>query len=130
VIYKTGDIGRYLRDGSIECLGRRDDQVKINGVRIELAEVETALREIPGVTAAASAIQPQSDGERALVGYYVRADGSSEPLAEEMLRMHLGRILPPSMQPHHLMPIAELPTVVSGKVNRKALPRPEALFHS
>jgi len=128
VIYKTGDLGRYTPDGLVECLGRRDDQVKINGVRIEPAEIEAALRGLPGVAEAAVAVHPRFDGERELVGYYVRADGSTDPLPVDVLDEELARVLPETMRPRHLMPLAELPTTLSGKINRKALPKPEALF--
>ncbi|PWC90786.1 hypothetical protein TSH100_01775 [Azospirillum sp. TSH100] len=129
VIYKTGDLGRYLSDGGVECLGRLDNQVKINGIRIELAEIEAALRQAAGVAQAVCAVQTGADQRPLLVGYYVRADGEAEPLAADALRADLDRILPANMQPHVFVGLREIPMTISGKVNRKALPRPEELFY-
>lgn len=130
LLYKTGDLGRLLPDGTVECLGRQDNQVKINGVRIELGEVETVLRGIPGIKAAAAAVHPGAGEVPVLVGYYVREDGLADPLPAEALRTELDRSLPAVMQPRVLVPLAALPATISGKLNRKALPRPEELFHA
>ncbi|SMH47742.1 non-ribosomal peptide synthetase [Azospirillum agricola] len=129
VIYRTGDLGRLLPDGTVECLGRQDNQVKISGIRIELAEVEAALRQVPGVAQAACAVHAGADQRPLLAGYYVRADGSSDPLPADTVKAALDRILPAGMQPHTLIALADLPTTISGKLNRKALPRPEALYY-
>ena len=127
ILYKTGDLGRYLADGAVECLGRMDNQIKINGVRIELAEVEAALRDVAGVDQAVAAVHPGVNDQPCMVGYYTRRDRSTEPLATAAVHAELSRTLPAGMQPHFFMVLAELPQTISGKVNRKALPRPDEL---
>lgn len=129
VVYKTGDLGRYLPDGSVECLGRMDNQIKINGVRIELAEVEAALREVAGIDQAVAAVHPGVNDQPCMVGYYTRRDRLTEPLAAAAVHAEMSRTLPAGMQPHFFMVLAELPQTISGKVNRKALPRPDELIH-
>ncbi|QDY80661.1 amino acid adenylation domain-containing protein [Streptomyces qinzhouensis] len=121
-MYRTGDLARWLPDGSLEYLGRTDDQVKLHGVRIELGEVETALRALPGIAQAAAALV----GER-LVGYLTRNPTAGPPhsgpdLAEA--RRQLLRTLPESMVPAELVVLDTLPLHTSGKLNRKALPAP------
>ena len=129
IVYKTGDLGRYLADGAVECLGRMDNQVKINGVRIELAEIEAALREAAGVDQAVVALHRGADDQPVLVGYYTRRDRSTDPLPTATLQTELNRTLPAGMQPNFFMVLLELPQTISGKVNRKALPRPDELIH-
>jgi amino acid adenylation domain-containing protein/non-ribosomal peptide synthase protein (TIGR01720 family) len=129
IVYKTGDLGRYLPDGAVECLGRMDTQVKINGVRIELAEIEAALRDVEGVDQAVAAVHPGANNQPVMVGYYTRSDRSTEPLPTATVRAELSRTLPDVMQPHVYMLLAELPQTISGKINRKALPRPDELIY-
>jgi amino acid adenylation domain-containing protein len=129
VVYRTGDLGRLLPDGTIQCLGRQDGQVKLNGVRIELAEIESVLRQVPGVAQCACAVHGLSDQRALLVGYYVLQDGLTEAIAPEVLRQHLDQHLPAAMQPHRVMRLPALPTTVSGKVNRKALPKPSEVYY-
>ena len=129
IVYKTGDLGRYLADGAVECLGRMDNQIKISGIRIELAEVEAALREVADIDQAVAAIHPGANDQPFMVGYYTRRDGSAEPLSTAAIQAELNRTLPANMQPHFFMALAELPQTISGKVNRKALPRPDELIH-
>ena len=76
-LYKTGDLGRYLPDGNIEFLGREDFQVKIQGYRVELGEIEAALAEHPGVSAAAVVAKGHRDGPKRLVGYVVAGQASA-----------------------------------------------------
>lgn len=129
IVYKTGDLGRYLPDGTVECLGRQDNQVKVNGVRIELAEIEVALRALAGIAkAAAAAVHAGGGADPVLVGYYV-PDAGAAPSAEA-IKAQLGRILPAAMLPHVLVRLDDLPRTISGKLNRKALPRPEELFYA
>ncbi|WP_375413895.1 amino acid adenylation domain-containing protein [uncultured Bradyrhizobium sp.] len=129
VVYKTGDLGRYLPDGAVECLGRMDNQIKINGVRIELAEVEAALRGVAGIDQAVVAVHAGINDQPCMVGYYTRSDNSTEALATAAIQAEMNRTLPAGMQPHFFMVLAELPQTISGKVNRKALPRPDELIH-
>lgn len=116
-LYRTGDLARYLPDGNLEFLGRRDDQLKIRGHRIEPGEVEVALSQAPGVRAATVACRTDPAGELSLVGYLV-AEG--EPSIEE-IRGHLRRSLPEYMVPSSFIQLPYLPMTPSGKVDRRAL---------
>jgi amino acid adenylation domain-containing protein len=134
-LYRTGDLARWRPDGTLDFLGRRDFQVKVRGFRVEIGEVESALLRHPGVreavvTAVAEAgggRQPDSAGGHRLVAYYVPegADGPMPPTSAE-LRLHLRESLPEHMVPSLFVPLAELPLNANGKVDRRALPPPEA----
>ncbi len=125
-LYKTGDIGRWNKEGYIEILGRKDEQIKINGYRIELGEIESAISEYEGVKhAIVLAKEPvnSSDEEAAskyLVGYYV----SDTSLNEKKILSFLQKKLPEYMIPKALVYLAHLPLTVNGKVDRKSLPNP------
>jgi amino acid adenylation domain-containing protein len=119
-LYRTGDLGRFLPSGEIEFLGRDDFQVKVQGYRIELGEIEAALAQYPGVRAVAVAAP---EGRR-LVGYAVMEEGSA-PAAEE-LRRFLTAKLPEYMVPPVFVFLPSLPLSANGKVERRALPPPEA----
>jgi amino acid adenylation domain-containing protein len=127
VLYRTGDLGRRLRDGTVECLGRVDGQVKIGGVRIEPGEIEAALRTLPGIGDAVVVAHDGAGTAPTLVAYYTGRDG--EPPALDGVRAGLSDVLPAALLPRIFMPLDELPRTVSGKVDRRALPRPEALFY-
>ena len=118
-LYKTGDRARWLADGTLEYLGRLDGQVKIRGQRIELGEVEAALAALPGVAAAAAAVQEQA-GEKFLVGYLVAAEGVT--LDVEAVRTALGKKLSAAMIPAAFRELAALPLSANGKVERRRLP--------
>ena len=113
-LYRTGDLSRYRADGSIEFLGRIDEQVKVRGFRVELGEVEAALRATTGVSDAAVVAQ----GER-LVAYLV-SDSEPGPAAEQ-LRESLRQRLPDYMLPAAFVTMNQLPLSPSGKVDRRAL---------
>jgi thioesterase domain-containing protein/acyl carrier protein len=117
-LYRTGDLGRYLPNGDIEFLGRADHQVKVQGHRIELGEVECALRSHPGVQAAAVLAQGQRAGQR-LVGFYVAVPGHA--LDGVALQDHLHAKLPAYMVPAQLVALARLPLSPNGKVDRAVL---------
>jgi amino acid adenylation domain-containing protein len=121
-IYRTGDRARRLRDGNIELLGRLDDQLKLRGHRIEPGEVEARLRAHPALRDAAVAARPGPDGEPRLVAWIV----SAEPPAAAELRAFLAETLPEPMLPALTVPVPALPLTASGKVDRAALPDPEA----
>lgn len=126
-LYRSGDLGRYRADGTIDFFGRVDDQVKIRGFRIEPAEIEAALLSHRGVAQAAVVTREDSPGQRRLVGYLVAAPASapaSAPDAAE-LRAHLARTLPDYMIPSALVYLDALPRNPSGKLDRRALPAPE-----
>ncbi|WP_236655497.1 Pls/PosA family non-ribosomal peptide synthetase [Streptacidiphilus carbonis] len=124
-VYRSGDLVRADRDG-LAFVGRADEQVKLGGRRIELGEVDAALAALPGVRAAAAAVQQTPGGGHLLVGYLV-PDGDdvsvSGPLDLTLLRQLLRQRLPAALVPV-LAELAELPTRTSGKVDRKALPWP------
>ncbi|WP_146742784.1 phosphopantetheine-binding protein, partial [Lonsdalea populi] len=124
-MYKTGDRGRWRKDGVIDYLGRNDDQVKIRGFRIEPGEVEACLSGCPDVEAAV-VIPRECGGEKRLVAYY---QGSADI---ESMRAHLVAQLPAYMVPAAWVALAEFPLSPNGKVNRHALPEPgdEAFAHA
>ena len=118
-LYRTGDLARYRADGVIEYVGRVDHQVKIRGFRIELGEIETCLLAQAGVSEALVMAQPGPNGPQ-LVGYVVTQ------VAVGTLRDALKASLPDYMVPAHLLVLDSLPLSPSGKIDRKALPLPEA----
>jgi amino acid adenylation domain-containing protein len=117
-MYRTGDIGRYLRDGNLEYRGRADTQVKIRGFRVELGEIEAALAACEGVRQAVVIIHRGPAGDDRLVAF-LQMD-STAPSAET-LRSQLGTRLPHYMIPQHFVPTDAYPTTPNGKVDRKAL---------
>ena len=116
-LYRTGDLCRRRADGSIDFLGRLDQQVKLRGHRIELGEIEAVLREAPGVLAAAAALRGEGDAKR-LVGYVV---GDAD---DGVVRRILQSRLPGYMVPSALVWMEHLPLMQNGKVDRAALPEP------
>ena len=122
-LYKTGDLGRYLPDGSIEFLGRNDSQVKLRGFRVELGEIEVALAQHAGVAQAAVMLR-EDEGEKRLVAYYTPADGA-DALSIEAVRVHLADRLPDYMLPSAYVQLEALPLTPNGKVDRRALPAPD-----
>jgi amino acid adenylation domain-containing protein len=121
IVYRTGDFGRLLADGNLEFLGRRDHQVKIRGVRVELAEVQSVLRERDGVRDAAVIDREDGEGGKTLCAYYV-AEAEISP-AE--LREHCAVRLPEVMVPSTFARLAELPRTLTGKLDRAVLPAPD-----
>ncbi|HET6230713.1 MAG TPA: amino acid adenylation domain-containing protein [Longimicrobiaceae bacterium] len=122
-IYRTGDLGRYLPNGEVEMLGRADAQVKVRGFRVELGEVEAALARHPSVRDAAAALRETAAGRTVLVGYVVAA---GEPPTAAELRRHMGEQLPDYMVPAAFVLLDAMPVTANGKVDRRALPAPEA----
>ncbi|MCP5425318.1 MAG: amino acid adenylation domain-containing protein [Gammaproteobacteria bacterium] len=120
-LYRTGDSARYLADGRVEFLGRRDHQVKLHGYRIELGEVETALKAHPAVTQCVALVREDRPGEQRLVAYLV----ASSPLDPAELRARLLRTLPDFMAPAAFVPLPRLPLTPNGKIDRRALPAPD-----
>lgn len=123
-LYKTGDLARYLSDGSIEFAGRLDDQVKVRGFRIELGEIEAALRQHVGVDDAAVLVQADGSGQATLVAYVVAQP--DQALTSKDLRGFLRKRLPDYMLPASFKMLTEMPLTTSGKIDRKALPGKEA----
>ena len=116
-LYRSGDLGKYLPDGTIEFLGRDDDQVKIRGFRVELAEVEAVLHDHPAVRACACALRRDTPVGPHLVACVV---GAGQVTAED-LRRHLSRLLPDYMIPSQFIFTDTLPLTPSGKIDRAAV---------
>ncbi|WP_133979174.1 non-ribosomal peptide synthetase, partial [Pseudomonas inefficax] len=130
-LYRSGDLARYRTDGVIEYIGRIDHQVKIRGFRIELGEIEARLLEQPAVRQVAVLAVDGASG-RQLVGYVVPADAGvlqgteQQAVLRDSLRAELKASLPEHMVPAHLLFLKQLPLTANGKLDRKALPAPDA----
>jgi amino acid adenylation domain-containing protein len=121
-MFRTGDIGRLLPDGTLDCLGRLDAQVKIRGFRVEPAEIEAVIRRIlPGTDCAVSAYAG-ANGDRRLAAFV--AGSAGDPIIPASLLDALRQQLPPFMVPASVVPLTELPRNANGKLDRQALPDP------
>ncbi|WP_053507332.1 non-ribosomal peptide synthetase [Xanthomonas oryzae] len=120
-MYRTGDLARWRADGEIEFLGRNDDQVKLRGYRIEPGEIEAALRACPGVREAAVLLREDRPGDKRLVAYLVGTG-----LRVEHVRDQLAASLPDYMVPAACVLVPAIPTTTHGKLDRAALPVPDA----
>ena len=118
-LYKTGDMGRYLPDGTTEFACRMDDQVKIRGYRIELGEIESALARHPGIRETAVVTQDDLAGDKQIIAYIIPKEVA---LATSDLRDYLKAKLPDYMVPSVFVTIDTLPLTPNGKLNRQALP--------
>jgi amino acid adenylation domain-containing protein len=121
-MYRTGDRARWLDEGSLIILGRTDNQVKVRGYRVELGEVETALRRHPGVAECVAVLREDRPGDRRLVAYVVADPERTDAAA---LREHLRGTLPEYMVPDAFVVLRALPQTPTGKLDRKTLPAPE-----
>ncbi|MCV3211983.1 amino acid adenylation domain-containing protein [Plectonema radiosum NIES-515] len=122
LFYYTGDKGRYRPDGAVEVLGRLDDQIKIHGIRIQPAEIETVLNEHPAVAESVVIATQLSDEDKRLVAYVVAK--LNQILTLKDLRYFLKQRLPEFLMPSAFVVLDALPLTASGKVNRRALPTP------
>ncbi len=120
-LYRSGDLARWRDDGALDYLGRLDHQVKLRGLRLELGEIEAALRELAGVSEAVVLLRQSAIGPR-LVGYLVRPN-----LDEAVVRQALLARLPDFMVPSHLVALDRLPLTPNGKLDRQALPEPDVI---
>jgi acyl carrier protein len=118
-LYRTGDLVRIRPSSELEFIGRRDEQVKIRGQRLELGEIVTSLNSHPSVRASTVIVDERTPGERQLVAFVVPAVGC--PHEGEVLRTHLAGRLPSYMLPAEFVWLTEFPTTSSGKVDRAAL---------
>jgi amino acid adenylation domain-containing protein len=125
-IYRSGDLGRWLPGGTIEFMGRKDDQVKVRGFRVELGEIENAICNHPDVEAVAVSAVTGKQGDKELVAYL------TGPIAlnSKDIRTYLKNLLPAHMIPEYFVQLGSLPLTPNGKVDRKRLPAPEGLAMS
>jgi amino acid adenylation domain-containing protein/thioester reductase-like protein len=123
LMYRTGDLGRYLTDGTIEYFGRNDAQIKLRGFRIELGEIENYIGAAPGVAHAACTVWGEGEA-RYLAAYYVAHPGSAAAPDEDSLHQYIAAALPDYMVPACFIRLDALPASPNGKLDRKALPAP------
>ena len=123
-LYRTGDLARWRADGDLEYLGRLDHQVKIRGFRIELGEIEAVLKNHPGVGATLVVAREDYSGDKRLVAYVVPRTGAS--VTAEELKKSIREELPEFMVPSAFLFLQSMPMTPNGKIDRKALPAPEA----
>ena len=120
-MYFTGDVVRFLKDGTVDFIGRKDGQVKIRGFRIETTEVERVLRDYPGITDATVQAFPAPSGGLFLAGYYV----ADTKLDQADIKRFIGERKPYYMVPEALMQLDAIPLNQNSKVNKRALPEPK-----
>ncbi|MGN7823239.1 amino acid adenylation domain-containing protein [Chitinophaga sp. 22536] len=125
IIYRTGDLGKYGPERNILIVGRKDNQVKIRGNRVELAEVEKAIGSFPSVTQVIVIPHQSENGDVVLSAYYTAA----REVDRSALREHISNFLPEYMHPSYYMHLDAFPLNINGKVNRNALPAPEDLLY-
>ncbi|GAB3390083.1 non-ribosomal peptide synthetase [Lysobacter fragariae] len=124
-LYRTGDLARWRRDGSLDVVGRIDHQVKLRGYRIELGEIESVLREHIHVGEAVVLCREDRPGDKRLVAYVTARDAVTTPCSA-LLRAFIRERLPDYMVPSACVVLDRLPMTPNGKVDRRALPAPEA----
>jgi len=122
-MYRTGDLARRRRDGALTYLGRTDHMIKIRGFRVELGEIEATLAEQPAVRQCVAIAERDEHGEQRIVAYLVGGDASRP--ADHALRERLAERLPGYMVPDFFVWLDQLPLLPNGKLDRRALPRPE-----
>jgi len=127
-LYHTGDLARWRPDGTVEFLGRLDRQVKVRGFRIELEEIEGALRDLPQIQDAVVVARRDEAGINVLVAYLVPRE--DKEIDQAFVRRHLSAILPDYMMPGAMVVLSALPLTVNGKLDRAALPEPTTQVHT
>lgn len=120
-MYRSGDLAKRCFDGSIQYIGRMDDQTQLHGFRVELGEIESALKQIEGIVDSVAIVKTKDDGDSQIYGYYI----SELEYEYEYLRNRLQGLIPSYMVPSHIIRIDEIPTTINGKLNRSALPDEE-----
>ncbi|MGQ3679737.1 non-ribosomal peptide synthetase [Tenacibaculum discolor] len=123
-IYKTGDLGRWLENGTIEFIGRKDQQVKIRGFRIELREIEYTLDQHEDIKLSCVVVKENNEGEKELIGYIV----SDKKLINDKLRRALKQKLPHYMVPTHFIQLDKMPLNSNGKIDRKKVSSIEGTY--
>ncbi|MFE7468354.1 amino acid adenylation domain-containing protein, partial [Streptomyces sp. NPDC057499] len=122
-MYRTGDLVRWSPEGSLEYLGRADQQVKLRGFRIELGEIETVLAGLAGVGQATVAVREDRPGDKRLVAYLTAEEGTTAATGD--VQRQMSGLLPDYMVPSAFVVLDEIPLTVNGKVDRRALPAPQ-----
>lgn len=122
-MYRTGDLARWNRDDTLQFIGRRDHQIKLRGIRIELGEIDNALAVLPGVQTAVTLLREDRPGDRRLVAYVVV---DRDEIDASSLRAGLARRLPEAMLPSAFVFLPAMPLTANGKIDRRALPAPSA----
>ncbi len=122
-LYRTGDLARYAPDGSLDFLGRADNQVKIRGMRLEIEDVEASLAEHPGVRHTCVVAKKNTVGGTYLVGYVIPSGGHQDLGADDVKAWAAANMVE-YMVPTHLVVLTEFPLTANGKLDRKALPEP------
>ncbi|HEX5534480.1 MAG TPA: amino acid adenylation domain-containing protein [Actinomycetales bacterium] len=128
-MYRTGDLARWNSDGELEHVGRSDAQVKIHGIRIEPAEIESVLATCPGVAESVVVVRPTAGGDMQLVGYVTPAPSGPRPI-ESALRAHVSDRLPEFMVPAAFVVLDQMQRTPTGKIDRSALPEPRLAVHA
>ena len=123
-LYKTGDLVRYRSDGNLEFIGRLDNQIKLRGFRLELGEIEAILHQQENIQEAVVVVHQTDSGDKCLIGYVVPMVTIEIERFTEKIKAKLREILPEYMVPAAIVPLESLPTTVSGKIDRHALPAP------
>jgi acyl carrier protein len=124
-LYRSGDFARILPSGDIEYIGRKDEQLKIRGHRIETGEIETTIRKLEGIRDVIVVPLKNTEGEYELIAYYI----SDEEPDQLRLPDRLRHLLPVYMVPSFFIPLVAFPLNKSGKLDKKALPVPDRTFH-
>ncbi len=122
-LYRTGDLARYTADGHVLFMGRRDDQVKLRGYRVELGEIRATLERHPSVGAAAVIVREAPSGDKRLVAYFTASAATAPSPAE--VRLFLKQELPDHMVPGSFLLLERIPLTPNGKLDRQALPAPD-----
>lgn len=121
-LYRTGDLGKWNLHGQIEFIGRDDKQIKIRGYRIDVIEVEEAMKSLDSIeNSVVIALDNERDNSKLLAGYFM----SNSPVEISELREHLARLLPSHMIPSYFIQLKSFPQTPSGKIDRKSLPHPQ-----
>ena len=124
MLYRTGDMARYLNNGELEYIGREDDQVKIRGLRIELGEIESLILKYPNIKNA-TVIKQVIDDREFLTAYFV----ASKKIATNELRKYLNKFLPKYMVPSYFVALGKFTYTKNGKIDKKALPLPNGVLN-
>jgi amino acid adenylation domain-containing protein len=119
IIYKSGDLGRFLPDGNLEIIDRVDFQVKIRGYRIELGEIENAIKSYPSISNCVVSVSRDDNGIPTLIANYICV--GTEPIQETVIKKYLGKTLPDYMIPDFFRKMESFPTTPNGKTDRKAI---------